>query len=197
MKQALLIAPFEDLYGEGSGAGLDSFGNVDELLDGLAAVAEAAFGFSTVTREIPAGSLPLPVSAFSRRRGQYDASGLLEELVRRKSARKTEEETLLLGVTAADLFAPRLNYVFGLADRDSGTAVISLCRLAPEFYGEKPDLELLKVRAGKEAVHELGHLFGLSHCANAGCIMRFSSTIAETDAKGPGFCASCEPAVFR
>jgi len=182
MKRALMIIPFDDLYG-----------GVDELLAELAATASGAFGFSTATRETSAGSLPLPASAFSRRRGQYDAFGLLAELVRRKSARETEQETLILGVTAADLFAPGLNYVFGLADRDSGAAVISLHRLAPEFYGEKSDLELLKERAGKEAVHELGHLFGLSHCSNAGCIMRFSSRIAETDDKGPGFCAGCEP----
>ncbi|MDO8736531.1 MAG: archaemetzincin family Zn-dependent metalloprotease [Thermoleophilia bacterium] len=189
MKPELLIIPLRDLYDGGSDA---SSGEVDGLLAQLAVVAGAAFGYAPVSRESIAGALPLPAGAYNSRRGQYDAGGLLEAL-----AKRSDGEALILGVTAVDLFAPRLNFVFGLSDRNTGTAVISLHRLAPEFYHEEPDTDLFKERVGKEAIHELGHLLGLSHCTNAGCIMRFSSTIAETDEKGPGFCESCEPTSFR
>jgi predicted Zn-dependent protease len=41
-------------------------------------------------------------------------------------------------VANADLYAPGMNFVFGLADSDGRRAVISLARLRPEFYGSPP-----------------------------------------------------------
>jgi archaemetzincin len=45
----------------------------------------------------------------------------------------------------------------------------------------------------KEAVHELGHTYGLSHCRDIHCVMCFSNTLGDTDRKGVRFCAACEP----
>ena len=98
---------------------------------------------------------------------------------------------LVLGVTALDLFVPRLNFVFGLAELQQNCAIISVARLDPRFYNQAPDLALLQERALKEAIHELGHLLGLPHCRDSRCIMFFSNTLADTDRKGPGFCRAC------
>nr|WP_243666411.1 matrixin family metalloprotease [Vulcanisaeta sp. JCM 16159] len=43
----------------------------------------------------------------------------------------------------------------------------------------------------KEVLHELGHSFGLDHCADPRCVMYFSNTIEDTDRKGPGYCQRC------
>lgn len=191
MMPALLITPFSDLVDE------SVHGSVNELLAGLDAVAGTTFGLAVCPREsmgdAAAGVLatgprrePLPAGAFNSRRGQYDASGLLAVL-----AQKSDSRVVVLGVTGVDIFAPRLNFVFGMADRAAGAAVISLHRLTPEFYGEDPDESLFKERTAREAIHELGHVLGLSHCRNPGCTMRFSSTIKEADDKGPGFCGRC------
>ncbi len=137
-------------------------------------------------------ALAVPAGAYHPRRRQYLASELLVEL-RRQAGGRPEP---LLAVTDVDIFAPGLSFVFGLADRRAAAAVISLARLRPEFYGGKPDPALGEKRALKEAVHEAGHLLGLPHCQAPGCIMRFSSTVAETDAKGPGFCSACHRRVF-
>lgn len=198
MKPALLITPFNDLVHE------SAYGNINELLAGLDAVVSAAFGLVVVRRGTSGESQPvgnravgpppelLPASAFNSRRRQYTATGLLAVLAKKTNGLlKYESHAAILGVTGEDLFAPRLNFVFGMADEAAATAVISLHRLTPEFYGEAPDPELLEERAAKEAIHEIGHVLGLSHCTSSGCIMRFSSTIAETDDKGPGFCGRC------
>ncbi|TFG04328.1 hypothetical protein EU538_12475 [Candidatus Thorarchaeota archaeon] len=94
-----------------------------------------------------------------------------------------------LGVFPKDLFVPSLNFVFGVAQRGHN-AVIATARLSSEFYGMRSDDELLFERAAKEAVHELGHVFGLDHCSNV-CVMRFSNSLPETDTKPATFCDAC------
>lgn len=103
----------------------------------------------------------------------------------------------VLGVVDVDLYVPYLNFVFGEAKCPGRSALISLYRLRPEFYGEPPNASLFKERAVKEAVHEIGHTFGLTHCTSSSCVMFFSNSILDTDAKSPYFCASCEARAHR
>ena len=127
--------------------------------------------------------------AYNPERKQYLASNLLATLS--NSARERNER--IAGVVDVDLYAPRLNFAFGEADVVSGTAIISLCRLRQEYYGLAPDKALFIERATKEIVHELGHTFGLRHCANPKCVMHFSNSLADTDYKELNFCNKCHP----
>jgi archaemetzincin len=104
-----------------------------------------------------------------------------------------ERDERVVGIADVDLYAPRLNFVFGEADVLSGIAVVSLCRLKQEYYGLPPDKALFIKRATKEIVHELGHSFGLRHCPDAKCIMHFSNSLADTDYKEVNFCNKCCP----
>jgi archaemetzincin len=98
-------------------------------------------------------------------------------------ALEIEEEEKILGVVDIDLYAPGLNFVFGEADMNSGVAIISLCRLRPEHYGLPPDESLFLERVIKEAIHELGHTYGLGHCHNSRCVVYFSNSLPDTDRK--------------
>jgi len=109
---------------------------------------------------------------------------------------KPEGDQRVVGVTDVDLYAPGLSFVFGEADPLSRTAIVSLCRLRQEYYGLEPDEPLLLDRAVKEAVHELGHTFGLGHCADSRCVMHFSNSLADTDLKGAQFCKRCRPKII-
>ncbi|HVN66627.1 MAG TPA: archaemetzincin family Zn-dependent metalloprotease [Methanomicrobiales archaeon] len=139
----------------------------------------------------PCAAMPLGGRHFVKGRGQHLADGLLEEF----SAIVSGEGTILLGVTAADLFSPGLSFVFGIANR--GRALISVFRLHPEFYGREPNAMVFRRRVLVEAVHELGHALGLSHCDYPGCVMYFSNWIGDTDRKGPGFCFRCARSLER
>jgi archaemetzincin len=46
-------------------------------------------------------------------------------------------------------------------------------------------------RLGKECVHELGHVFGLLHCADPQCVMARSASIVHVDVKRAVLCREC------
>ena len=130
--------------------------------------------------------VPVPAAAWNPVRNQCDAEMVLESL---PVVRKDPGRDRVLGVTGVDLYLPGMNFVFGIADRRN--ALISLHRLGQPFYNLPEDKKIFRRRVVVEAVHELGHTFGLAHCENPRCVMHFSNTIADTDRKGPAFCIAC------
>lgn len=136
---------------------------------------------------VRASALPriaIPAAAYNSHRDQYDAEQLLQCI------QKAGNHIRALGITEADLYAPGLNFVFGLAESPGKAAVVSLHRLH-----SGADDTLFLARAVKETIHELGHTFGLGHCDNRDCVMHFSSSLQDTDRKGKSFCSQCEAKV--
>jgi archaemetzincin len=74
---------------------------------------------------------------------------------------------------------------------------MSTHRLRQEFYGLPPDDRLLLLRAEKEALHELGHAFGLVHCPEPECVMRVSHSVEHVDSKSSTFCEPCHDLLSR
>jgi archaemetzincin len=68
---------------------------------------------------------------------------------------------------------------------------VSSYRLDNKFYGLPDSPALLRERLIKEAVHELGHTFGLFHCHNQECVMKSSTYVEEIDFKSSRFCDKC------
>ncbi len=137
-------------------------------------------------------ALPIPVEAFDPARRQYRAGPLLNRLAALPSRAER-----ILGVADLDLFSPGLNFIFGQAEVGGRAAVIALARLRPEFWGRPADPHRFRERAAKEAVHELGHTYGLGHCSNPVCVMHFSNTLDETDLKSDRFCGAHEAELLR
>lgn len=125
--------------------------------------------------------------AYSPERDQYHATLVLASLLRKLP----HPEAKILGITRVDLYVPVLTFVFGQAQLDGPGALLSTFRLRNEYYGLPPDGNLLLDRTIKEAVHELGHAFGLVHCPDADCVMSSSTYVEEVDLKGDWYCPSC------
>jgi archaemetzincin len=155
----------------------------DAVLSPIASALEHAY-LVPVRMLLP---LPEPSFAYDAQRGQFSSVLVLRQLLGQAS----ESTIRLLGVTEKDLFIPMLSFVLGQAQLNGPTAVISLARLRQEYYGFPPDPELLVLRAMKEAVHEIGHTFGLTHCTDTGCPMSLSNNIRHVDAKGKELCTAC------
>ena len=108
-----------------------------------------------------------------RKRGQYQSVEMMKMLAQQVPA----DALRILAVTEVDLTLPMLTFVFGQAQIEGRVAIVSLCRLHQEFYDLPPDEGLLRERAGKEVLHELGHTFGLTHCADMKCAMSLATHV--------------------
>ncbi|MFA6296788.1 MAG: archaemetzincin family Zn-dependent metalloprotease [Patescibacteria group bacterium] len=153
-------------------------GTVDDLdWENLALNLQKVFDFSV--KKI--GPIDVPDFAFNAEKNQYDAEKILLDL------QKVEFEDLekMIAVTNKDLFALEYNYIFGQGDCPGRQSIVSVFRLKDK------NENLFNERVLKEAIHELGHNFGLSHCLNIKCPMHFSINIADTDLKEITLCEKC------
>lgn len=142
-------------------------------------------------RRLPA--LTFPEGSFDANRGQYKSTEIMKMVARCTPA----DAHRILGVTEGDLAIPTLTFVFGQAQLNGQVAVVSLARLRQEFYGLPADETLLRERLVKEVLHELGHTFGLTHCAEAKCVMSLATHAGSVDDKEERYCARCAAQVVR
>lgn len=169
------------------------FGEFDERQRSIAAdvVALTEIFYGRDTRLLDTEPVPL---AEDQRRGkgaaqQLFTTPLLEWLKRRVP----DDAAVLLGITPMDLTPnePGWNFVFGMASLTERVGVWSLHRLA----GPRDSREVQFRRVAQTALHELGHMFGIWHCAAYACGMNGSNSMKESDAAPLPFCPECDAKV--
>jgi archaemetzincin len=141
---------------------------------------EASFGRETVTCE----PLPLQDEYYYPGRGQYGANSLLRYL----EANSPPGAYRAVGITEQDIFTGELNFLFGIARCPGKCAVVSTHRF--DNYCDSPEQRM--VRFAKLLQHETGHTFGLLHCRQRLCIMKFADGYKTMDDGRLSLCARCE-----
>jgi archaemetzincin len=126
-------------------------------------------------------------SSINKRRNQWNSFKILEWL----NKFRANKATRILGILDIDAYSYGFDFVFGEAFYRGRVAAVYLSRLRQEFYDLNPNSSLFYQRLVKEAVHELGHVFGFDHCKNSQCVMYFSTSLLDVDAKGRSLCYSC------
>jgi archaemetzincin len=134
----------------------------------------------------------VPNESYNQWRKQYNAEVVMNTISRSLSGKFIDKNIPTLILTDADLYYSGLNFVFGLEDPEKSTAIVSIARLKPEFYKERPDAKKLLERTVKEVIHEIGHYLGLDHCHNNYCVMCFSPSVQDVDIKDKNFCKECK-----
>ena len=149
--------------------------------------------FTTKVRLAMEKRMPIPDYAYDYEAKQYAAIYILSELIKMD----VPEGVKILGVADVDLFLPKsdLPFIFGQAQygKSSKGALISILRMDPASYVDgKPNDKLLTQRMIKEAIHELGHVFGLRNCNELECVMYLPRNLKELDNKTENFCLKCQ-----
>lgn len=134
-----------------------------------------------------------PSGTLDPRRQQHSSTQILRWLMSRRPAAAGK----VLAITDVDLFIPVLTFVFGEAQFGGAVALVSVARLAAGSRPESEARRRLAERLSKEAVHEIGHTFGLVHCDEATCGMARSPNIQAVDRKTNQLCADCRLAFLE
>jgi archaemetzincin len=129
--------------------------------------------------------------AYDADRKQYKSPKILSRLQRLKR----DPEDKIMGVVDVDLYAPGYEFVYGEAKISSGVATLSMYRLHPKGSPKQSQLKVFRERVIREALHEIGHLYGLGHCKRSRCIMRACTSLTEVDQAGNKFCLKCTEAL--
>jgi archaemetzincin len=128
-----------------------------------------------------------PSFALDERRLQYDAGSILKSM----ECAPHDAYDKLIGVVDVDLFVPILTHVFGEAKQGGCCALVSIYRLKKNPDGSPAHTSIQLERAGKVALHELGHLFNLHHCLEERCLMHFSGGMEDLDRAPLYYCRYC------
>jgi archaemetzincin len=151
---------------------------------------EQAFGVTVEVRK----SSPLPKSAWYAPRSRYRADILLDHLHETAGPKPP----VVIGITEKDISCTKDEHVdwgiFGLGELDGRTCILSTFRLGARGADEKK----LRERLRKVAIHEVGHVTGLPHCPQAGCVMQDAEASIETvDRESGAFCEECKTASLK
>jgi len=113
---------------------------------------------------------------------QVNAADILDAL----EERVPEDAYCVIALTTEDLYPSEdFNYVFGLARLKRRVGVFSFARY------ESSDRALAVKRALKVMTHEVGHMFGITHCTHYACNMNGSNHLEELDREPMHLCPVC------
>ena len=124
--------------------------------------------------------LELPKEHYLKERNRYRGTGLLKDLS------KLKEDAVVLGITDKVIYqANEISPTFGVFGISFVGAKVALISLTQPSGKKHPDNHLVELM-----MHELGHAFGLNHCADEHCFM-VDAEHGNKFSKTPSFCKEC------
>jgi archaemetzincin len=162
-------------------------------LDSLAKLAGAYFQLEV--RFMPA----LKLADVEAKRRVNDSTGkrqlLAPEVLAWMARRVPDDAYAVMALTMEDLYPEESwNFVFGMASFHERVGVQSLARQDPAFFGQARASGWKKLalrRAAWTVVHEIAHMFGLSHCVHYVCVVAGSNSQDESDGRPLHACPVC------
>lgn len=106
--------------------------------------------------------------------------------------RLPEDAAALLGLTSIDLWPGEgWNYVFGMATLENRVGVWSTARFGNADESDEERKKFFR-RLLKIALHETGHMYGITHCIAYECGMNGMNNLDEGDRQVLEFCPECQ-----
>lgn len=154
--------------------------------------------FPSVTVSISETNVTFPTEAYTPERDQYNAEQILSKIHQSFPDRPTSQ--LIIALTNVNIYSGRLNFVFSSSHRTNKVAIVSSYYLDSEIF--TPSVvdedfqihlhvsEIINDRILKTTLRVMGSMVGLnSNLRNRPeCVMNFSNSLAELDAKKIAWC---------
>jgi archaemetzincin len=166
--------------------GLLRLGKMDEA---LFAQAKKEIGLFYNAEVVDLGKKAMPQLAYYAPRNRYRADKLIDWLLETRS----DSVDFILGLTVSDISHTKGKIedygILGLAYCPGRSGVVSSFRVGK---GAKNEAQFVE-RFSKIVLHELGHNFGIEHCANSKlCLMRDAcGTVKTLDSEPKTVCEYC------
>ena len=110
--------------------------------------------------------------------------------------RRPDDAVAVLGLTTVDLWPGKgWNYLFGQASLSDRVGVWSMARYG-NLEGSPAESRLAARRTYKVALHETGHMLGITHCTAYECLMNGSNSLGEMDSRPMWLCPECVQKVW-
>lgn len=112
---------------------------------------------------------------------------LTTDILRLLARSLPDDAFCMLGISMIDLYPdPNWNFVFGQASLRNRVGVYSFAR-----YTAEGDRQLTLRRSLKVMAHEIGHMYGLTHCTYFECGLNGSNYLDESDRRPTHICPVC------
>jgi archaemetzincin len=162
----------------------------------LAALTKIVHAFFTLeVRVLPAVPVSKVVATTRINDASHKRQLLAPEVLSWLALRVPDDAFGLMAVTMEDLYPePTWNFVFGMASFSERVGVQSFARQDPAFFGDARGPGWAKLalrRATWTMVHEISHMFGLTHCVHWTCVVAGSNSQTEADARPLHPCPVC------
>jgi len=120
------------------------------------------------------------------------------DVLRKISKIKPSNGMLIMGITSYDLFQKSFDHVYGLANLQTNSGVISFKRFWEHFSKIKniSVIDSVIKLGGQTLLHEIGHIFGMNHCVYFNCNMNGSNGIEEALSQSFELCPVCLRKMF-
>jgi predicted Zn-dependent protease/uncharacterized RDD family membrane protein YckC len=119
---------------------------------------------------------------------QWDEDPLLKLLI--KNFPDTEN-TVYIGITDKDLYSKDNNYIFGMAHRGDGYAVVSYKRFLASFNNEKESQSRLINRLHKQLLSSTGFTLGIPRPTDPRSARSYPNSLSDHDLKGTWLSEEC------
>jgi archaemetzincin len=132
----------------------------------------------------------LPVLEFETELGQikkrknvYGDQYLAQDILAYMEKRVPKDAYCVMGITLKDIYpGDSWNFVYGWAKYKARVGIFSFLRWDEEFAGgDKKEIgwNLILYPSMRTMVHEIGHMFGITHCVYNRCLMNGFNHIEE------------------
>ncbi|KAM4623759.1 archaemetzincin-2 [Polymixia lowei] len=176
-----------------------------------------AFFYGLDVKLLPPVTVAETGCSFRVNSNSHNLQILTGDLLRFLERRKPKDAFCIVGITMIDLYPQdSWNFVFGQASLSRGMGVFSFARYDDNFYSRSyagrlkkrlqtkpgdysafkgyytpPINSTLLLRSCKTMTHEIGHIFGITHCQWMNCVMQGSNHLEESDRRPLNLCPIC------